>query len=61
MATPVKNTPILEGQEAEKFLHSIAQKLERAKTKEGHSEREKEMKRLEESFNAIRSLSRDSF
>jgi len=61
MATPVKNTPILEGQEAERFLNKLAQRLERANTKDGIREQKTEMKRLEESFKSIRSLSRDSF
>ncbi|HLO58439.1 MAG TPA: hypothetical protein VK179_06835 [Bacteroidales bacterium] len=61
MATPVKNTPILEGQDAERFFCKLAQRIDKANSQEGKKEREIEMKRLEKNFNTIRSLSRDSF
>lgn len=61
MGKPFKETPILEGKDAETFLVNLAEILKDASSGEKQKEKEAELKRMKESFDFLSTISNDVF
>jgi len=57
MSKPFKDTPILEGKDAEKFLDNLAMSLSHQPTEEEKAEKERERIEMKASFDFFSSIS----